>query len=58
MALCRNYSAMANLSGRGLEHFEPPSYIYIYIYLSRGPPKGSLFNSYYSEVYGRVLFNS
>ena len=36
-------------------------YIYIYIYISkvgdrsRGLPVGSLFNSYYSEVLGRVL---
>ena len=40
-------------------------YIYIYIYIiskvgdrSRGRPEGSLFNSYDTEVYGRVLLLS
>ena len=39
-------------------------YIYIYTYiskvgdLSQGCPKGSLFNSYYTGVYGRVLLHS
>ena len=46
-------------------HTHTHTYIYIYIYKiskvgdrSRGRPKGFLFNSYYTEVYGRMLLPS